>query len=69
MEPLILEAVLDFPKRSTTHVMESESWRLLGQFAPKEWILRDVTERDYGIDCYIEIATKDGFRSASHSHK
>ena len=22
---------------------------------PVEWIIRDVTEKDYGIDCYIEL--------------
>ena len=26
---------------------------------PPEWMIRDVTERDYGIDCYIEIVDTD----------
>jgi hypothetical protein len=28
--------------------------------APTEWIVREVSERDYGIDCYIEVASIDG---------
>lgn len=50
---------LDFPKRSETHEIESASWSLLKALAPEEWILREVSERDYGIDAYIEIASKE----------
>lgn len=48
------------PKRPDTHVTEAESWRLLQAIAPEEWIVREVSERDYGIDTYIELASKDG---------
>ena len=51
---------MKLPKRPETHVTEAESWRLLQSTAPKEWIVREVTERDYGIDAYIELASKDG---------
>src|SRR5262249_23244534 len=51
---------MKLPKRIDTHVTETESWRLLQSVAPKEWIVREVSERDYGIDCYVEIASKDG---------
>jgi hypothetical protein len=51
---------LRFPERSDTHVAEAESWRLLQGLAPKEWIVREVSERDYGIDAYIELVSKDG---------
>jgi Domain of unknown function (DUF4365) len=27
---------------------------------PKEWIIRQVTERDYGVDCYIELPNTKG---------
>ncbi len=50
---------LEFPKRAETHEIESASWGLLKALAPEEWILREVSERDYGIDAYIEIASKD----------
>lgn len=49
-----------FPKRDDNHLMETQSGRLLASFAPDDWILRQVTERDYGIDYYIELASKDG---------
>jgi hypothetical protein len=49
-----------FPKRIATHITETASWRLLQSAAPTEWIVREVSERDYGVDCYIEIASKDG---------
>jgi hypothetical protein len=51
---------MKYPQRTDTHITETESWRLLQAVAPKEWIVRDVTERDYGIDAYIEIATPGG---------
>src|ERR1700677_3836790 len=51
---------MKWPKRTATHIQESKSWRLLAHLAPDEWIIREVTERDYGIDAYIEIATATG---------
>ncbi len=53
-------SALRFPQRTNTHVSETESWRILQELAPKEWIVREVSERDYGIDTYIEITTSDG---------
>lgn len=49
-----------FPKRTDSHIAETKSWRLLTVLAPDEWILREVSERDYGVDAYIEIATESG---------
>ena len=46
---------MQFPKRTPTHVSESASWKILQQSLPAEWIIREVTERDYGVDCYVEI--------------
>jgi hypothetical protein len=48
------------PKRTAAHVTESRSRTLLAWVAPTDWIARDVSERDYGIDYYIEIASKGG---------
>ena len=49
-----------FPERSDTHVTEDESWRLFQSLAPKQWIVREATGRDYGIDAYIELVSDDG---------
>ncbi len=48
------------PQRPEQHVIETAAWRLLQSLAPTEWIVREVTERDYVVDCYIEIASGDG---------
>jgi Domain of unknown function (DUF4365) len=51
---------MKFPKRIDKHQTEAASWRLLHQFAPEQWIVRELTERDYGIDSYIEITSDSG---------
>ena len=51
---------MKLPMRPEAHVKEAEAWRLLQSLAPKEWIVREVSERDYGIDLYIELVSKDG---------
>nr|MBC8218414.1 DUF4365 domain-containing protein [Planctomycetota bacterium] len=50
---------MKFPKRSDTHIKESDSWKILKSRCPAEWIIREVSERDYGIDCYIELVNRD----------
>jgi hypothetical protein len=50
---------MQFPKRTQTHILESDSWKILRQSLPSEWIVREVTERDYGIDCYVEIVWRN----------
>lgn len=47
------------PKRLDTHIKESDSWKILQNKIPAEWIIREVSERDYGIDCYIELVNRD----------
>ncbi|MYF69612.1 MAG: DUF4365 domain-containing protein [Proteobacteria bacterium] len=49
-----------FPKRPETHVLETKAMRLFQTLAPNDWILRETTERDYGIDAYIELVSPDG---------
>jgi hypothetical protein len=49
-----------FPKRTPEHVTETVGWRILQDKAPGEWVIRELTERDYGIDAYIEIASVEG---------
>lgn len=51
---------MKLPKRPEAHVIETESCRLLQHLAPREWIIRELTERDYGIDVYIELVSNDG---------
>jgi len=50
---------MKLPKSPAEHISERESWKILNNCIPSEWILRDVTGRDYGIDCYIELVNKD----------
>src|SRR5688572_4046810 len=51
---------MKFPKRTPQHIAETASWKILKQRAPEEWVLREVNERDYGIDAYVEIAMPNG---------
>lgn len=53
-------SVMKLPSRPATHLTEAASWRLLQSLAPETWIVREVTERDYGIDAYIEITSAAG---------
>jgi hypothetical protein len=51
---------MQFPKRIATHITETASFKIFSKIIPDEWIIREITERDYGIDCYIEIC-ENGF--------
>lgn len=50
---------MKLPKRIETHIIETASWKILQATVPSTWILRQVSERDYGIDCYIELVNSD----------
>lgn len=50
---------MEFPERSIEHVIESTSKTIFKDTIPQHWIIRELTERDYGIDCYIEIVFAD----------
>lgn len=43
------------PKRIKQHSQELQSYNIFIEKMPKSWIIRAVTERDYGIDLLIEI--------------
>ena len=47
------------PKRPAEHIKETESWKILQNSVPSKWIVREVSERDYGIDCYIELVSNE----------
>jgi Domain of unknown function (DUF4365) len=46
---------MQFPNRTSSHISESASWKILQHSLPPEWIIREPTERDYGVDYYVEI--------------
>lgn len=46
---------MKLPKRVPQHRSETASFKLFSSKIPDNWIIRDVTERDYGIDCYLEL--------------
>ena len=51
---------MKLPNRPAGHITEAQSWRLLQSLAPTNWIVREVSERDYGIDAYIEFVSTNG---------
>lgn len=51
---------MDYPKRTIQHIHETESFKIFENSIPSEWIIRQVTERDYGIDLYLELVKSNG---------
>lgn len=49
----------EYPVRAETHVSETESLTILRQALPSLWVIREVSERDYGLDVYVEIVGDD----------
>lgn len=49
----------EYPIRADTHISESKSLALLRQSLPSHWVIREVGERDYGLDVYVEIVGED----------
>lgn len=47
-----------YPLRTHEHIKETISIKALLRSIPDHWILRHLTERDYGLDCLIEIPIK-----------
>jgi hypothetical protein len=50
---------MKLPKRPSAHIKETESWKILLNSVPSLWMFRDVSERNYGIDCYIKIVSNE----------
>ncbi|WP_428666448.1 DUF4365 domain-containing protein [Runella sp.] len=50
---------MKLPKRPKQHISEAASFKLFASKIPESWIIREVTERDYGIDCYLELVNDD----------
>ena len=47
---------MGLPQRNGKHISETKSARIFRNSIPDHWLIREVTERDYGIDFYVEIA-------------
>ena len=45
--------------RPTQHTSVTASFQLFSSIVPDNWIIREVTARDYGIDCYLELVDED----------
>lgn len=56
---------MKLPKRVAQHISESASFKLFSSKVPNNWIIREVSERDYGIDCYLELV-KDNNELTGH---
>ena len=48
------------PQRTWQHIAEAAAYKLLQAKLPEKWMLRTVTERDYGNDFLIEIVDDNG---------
>lgn len=46
----------NFPRRHENHVLETMSYKVFNSSIPNHWIVREMTERDYGFDAMLEIA-------------
>ncbi len=47
------------PQRPSSHVIDSRAKTLLRAALPPQWILRDQTENDYGIDFHLEFTDQN----------
>jgi hypothetical protein len=54
-----MERTIELPKRADNHIRETTGYKVLESLIPAEWIIRSVSERDYGVDCYIELVDDD----------
>jgi hypothetical protein len=57
----LTEWKMEFPKRPSAHITETESWKILQNSVPSLWMVRNISKRDYGIDCYMELVNNDNF--------
>ncbi|MBE7691300.1 DUF4365 domain-containing protein [Tenacibaculum piscium] len=42
-------------QRNRPHIMEDESFQIIRNILPKEWVIREFNRPDYGIDLVIEL--------------
>lgn len=62
-----------FPKRDNNHIIETFSYKVFSNSLPNQWIIRDLTKRDYGTDVLIEYVTDSGdvtgYSGCNRQHK
>lgn len=49
----------NFPERHPNHISETSSYKKFQNAIPDTWIIREQTERDYGIDVVLELTQND----------
>jgi hypothetical protein len=49
---------MQLPERIPNHIRETRSFKIFSNHIPDSWVIRDVTERDYGVDCYVELVNE-----------
>jgi hypothetical protein len=52
--------------RTYSHVIDTRSIKRVLELIPDHWVIRELTERDYGIDLFIEIFEKTGADKNGH---
>ncbi len=52
--------------RTYQHVVDTRSIKRVLSLLPDYWVIRELTERDYGIDLIVEIFEKTGTNSDGH---
>ncbi|RYE59680.1 MAG: DUF4365 domain-containing protein [Sphingobacteriales bacterium] len=45
-------------QRTFQHIMENESYEIIRSHLPKEWVIREFNNPDYGVDLVIELFEK-----------
>lgn len=48
-----------FPIRCPNHIRETSSFKVFSKNIPNNWLIREISERDYGIDALIELVNPD----------
>ena len=38
------------------HIMEEDSYKIIRNLIPKEWVIRELNRPDYGIDLVVELS-------------
>lgn len=52
--------------RTLTHMIDTKAIKKIMNIIPDHWIIRELTERDYGIDLMIEIFKINGKDNSEH---
>lgn len=47
--------------RTETHITDTKAIKKILNIIPDHWVIRELSERDYGIDLMVEIFYEDGF--------